>query len=146
MALPGTLTEFIERNSALATPSQARLQALYTFTFTQQQSNPAGYEANIKWWSNVFEESLRDGFMNASSLVTTKGQWHGETRQVGFVDRLSFEVAQESLLKTFECKSGQVSGTGRPKGLACVIVGHTLFSLFRLERQGLMIMCPSTVC
>ena len=108
MSGPTSLPELLERSSTLQTPSQARLQALYTFTSNQELTNPAGYEANLRWWSSILEESLREGLIGRSS------------DSIG--DRLGFEVDKEVLGKAFEWTAGGLTGTGRPKGLANVVV------------------------
>ncbi|KAG7549003.1 hypothetical protein FFLO_03116 [Filobasidium floriforme] len=108
MAPPTSLAQLLEDSSTLQTPSQPRLQALYTFTSNQELTNPAGYEANLRWWSSVLEESLREGLLGRGSDSTT-------------VDRLGFEVDKEALGRAFEWTAGGLTGTGRPKGLASVV-------------------------
>jgi hypothetical protein len=115
MAPPTSLSQLLEESSTLQTPSQPRLQALYTFTSNQELTNPAGYEANLRWWSSVLEESLREGLLGRGSDSTT-------------VDRLGFEVDKEALGRAFEWTAGGLTGTGRPKGLASVVVSLSLQS------------------
>lgn len=108
-----SLPELLENSPTLQTPSQARLQALYTFTSNQELTNPAGYEANLRWWSSVMEESLREGLIGRSSDAAG--------------DRLGFEVDREVLGKAFEWTAGGLTGTGRPKGLASVVVSLGMY-------------------
>lgn len=83
-----------------ATPSSARLKALYASTSSQKESNPTGYNANVTWWSGIIEECLRNG-------------WIGEHRLVLRVD--------DTLLERFENADGS-----RPKGLGGVVVSPAL--------------------
>jgi charged multivesicular body protein 7 len=48
----------------ISPPSQARLQALYASSSAQRLSNPTGYNANISWWADVIQETLRSGWLN----------------------------------------------------------------------------------
>lgn len=127
MSLPTNLPELLAASSTLSTPSKPRLQALYTFTSTQEVTNPAGYEVNLRWWSGVIEESLREGLLgrgSGSDLESTRGE-SGQEKDAGVIftgDRLGFEVDREGLGKALEWTTGDLVGTGRPKGLASVIV------------------------
>ncbi|ORX35871.1 Snf7-domain-containing protein [Kockovaella imperatae] len=47
-------------------PSSPRLDALYASSSSQRESNPTGYNANISWWSQVVQETLRSGWLNRS--------------------------------------------------------------------------------
>lgn len=61
------------------------------------------------------EDSLREGLLGRGSDSTT-------------VDRLGFEVDKEALGRAFEWTAGGLTGTGRPKGLASVVVSLSLQS------------------
>jgi hypothetical protein len=151
MTLPPTsLSQLIQQTDSVASPSQARLQALYTFTSNQELTNPAGFENNVKWWSNVIQESLRSGLMGrgagTSTIDKSSGDQEEEALLVYLGDRLGFEGDRESLGRVFEWTDGGLTGTGRPKGLACVIVStsslltnvlaltHTFALIFSISR------------
>jgi len=140
MTLPTNLPELLNLSSSLSTPSKPRLQALYTFTSTQEVTNPAGYEVNLKWWSGVIEESLREGVLGRGGGSGSGGGdgadgKEGEDGVVFTGDRLGFEVDREALGKALEWTPGDLAGTGRPKGLASVIVSpHSRPSEFPLLR------------
>jgi hypothetical protein len=74
------------------------------------------------------EESLREGLLGrgrASEVGDGRVENEVGVEEDGRIfigDRLGFEVDREGLGKVFEWTTGDLVGTGRPKGLASVIV------------------------
>jgi hypothetical protein len=124
MSSPVSFPELVESSNALASPSTNRLQALYTFTSNQQVTNPAGYEANLKWWSSALEEALREGLLSRHNAASGDRQDLSGTGD----DKLSFKADQEGIARAFEWIPGALTGTGRPKGLAGVVVSLMLYA------------------
>lgn len=92
-----------------AAPSQARLQALYASTSAQRLTNPTGYTANVTWWADVFQESLRSGWIGGKDG-----------------DRLVLKVDEEFV--------GKFDWDGRrPKGLGGVVVRQRIIGARVIE-------------
>ena len=61
---------FLAHTPAITAPSTARINALYAFTSTQAESNPEGYAANVKWWTDVLAEVLRVGYLGDHLVIS----------------------------------------------------------------------------
>ncbi|KAJ9113220.1 hypothetical protein QFC22_006059 [Naganishia vaughanmartiniae] len=106
---PTNLQSLLATSSAISSPSSERIRALYAFTSNQKLTNPAGYEKNYRWWTEVVEEGLREGLLGSEEGL----------------DRLILDGNEEDLVGRLEWLEEKSGMKLRPKGLGGVLSSLT---------------------
>ncbi|KAL7419050.1 hypothetical protein Q5752_005886 [Cryptotrichosporon argae] len=90
--------------SSIPTPSPARLDALYSFTAAQRQTNEAGHRSNVRWWADALREALAAGRLGEDRLVLSvddgliEAVKHRERRPRGIGGVIASEITSRSLV------------------------------------------------
>ncbi|KAJ9098944.1 hypothetical protein QFC19_006168 [Naganishia cerealis] len=106
---PVTLQSLLASTSTIVTPSSDRIRALYAFTSNQKLTNPAGYEKNYRWWTEIIGEALREGLIGANDGL----------------DRLILLGNDDDLVGKLEWLDEKSGMKLRPKGLGGVLSSLT---------------------
>ncbi|KAJ9104636.1 hypothetical protein QFC21_002134 [Naganishia friedmannii] len=107
---PSSLQSLLASSSATTTtPSSERIRALYAFTSNQKLTNPAGYEKNYRWWTEVIEMAMREGLLGADDGL----------------DRLILFANEDELVGKLEWLEEKNGMKLRPKGLGGVLSSLT---------------------